>query len=160
MTCGAVLAVVSYGLLSTVSTITGLYLVWLLIGCSHAAVLYEPAFAAITQWFPEPRQRSAALLFVTSIAGFASTIFVPLTATLCLRLGWRTAVLILTGVLLAVSLPLHATLPRPTVRFAPALADARRSPTLSPHRVLLALLATVFTLYVTVHGANSSRIAS
>src|SRR5207247_4120729 len=114
---------------------------------SHAAVLYEPAFAAVTQWFPEPRQRSAALLFVTSIAGFASTIFVPLNATLCLRLGWRTAVLILTGVLLAVPLPLHATLPRPTILLSPAPAAARRSPALSQHRRLLALLATVFTLY-------------
>ena len=147
MTWGAVLAVVSYGLLSTVSTTTGLYLVWLLIGCSHAAVLYEPAFAAITQWFPDPRQRSTALLLVTSIAGFASTIFVPLTATLCIRLGWRTTVLILTGVLFAVSLPLHATLPRPTVPLSPTLADARCSPELSARRVLLALLATVFTLY-------------
>ena len=145
MTLGALLGIVSYGLLATITNLTALYLVWALIGLSHAAVLYEPAFAAITQWFPNPRQRSTALLLLTSFAGFASTIFVPLEAALCTHYGWRTAVLILTGILLVIVLPLHATLPSISMHPSdPSEEAAQSSP--SQQRVLLIVLAIVLTL--------------
>jgi predicted MFS family arabinose efflux permease len=145
MTLGALLGIVSYGLLATVTNLTTLYLVWALIGVSHAAVLYEPAFAAITQWFPNPHQRSNALLLLTSFAGFASTIFVPLEAVLCTHFGWRTTVLILTGILTAIVLPLHATLPAIS---QPSSDPLENIPPSSPsqQRTLLSVLAVVLTL--------------
>lgn len=145
MTLGALLGIVSYGLLATVTNLTVLYLVWALIGISHAAVLYEPAFAAITQWFPNPRQRSTALLLLTSFAGFASTIFVPLEAALCTHYGWRTAVLILTGILVVIVLPLHATLPSIPMHSSSATEEAPQ-PSPSQQRGLLSVLAIVLTL--------------
>ena len=145
MTLGALLGIVSYGLLAIVTNLTALYLVWAFIGVSHAAILYEPAFAAITQWFPNPRQRSSALLLLTSFAGFASTIFVPITAALCTDFGWRTTVLVLTGMLLVIVLPLHATLPSlPLSIFAPLEKASQPSP--SQQRMLLSVLAIVLTL--------------
>jgi predicted MFS family arabinose efflux permease len=145
MTLGALLGVVSFGLLATVTNLTALYLVWALIGISHAAVLYEPAFAAITQWFPNPRQRSTALLLLTSLAGFASTIFVPLEAALCTHFGWRLTVLVLTGILVVIVLPLHATLPLIPIHLSQEREEVPQS-SLSQRRMLLAVLAIVLTL--------------
>ena len=56
-------------------------------GIAMATTLYEPAFAAIVQWFPTGRDR--ALLTVTIAAGFASTIFMPIEAWLLDAVGWR-----------------------------------------------------------------------
>jgi MFS family permease len=56
------------------------YLVWVGLGLSMAATLYEPAFAVLAKWFE--RDRARALLLVTLAGGLASTIFLPLSAWL------------------------------------------------------------------------------
>src|SRR5881409_2709242 len=88
MTAGSILATALVVLWALSRSLTGLYGVWILMGFAMAAVLYEPAFAAIVGWFPA-RHRDRALLAVTIVAGFASTIFMPIEAWLLLRLGWR-----------------------------------------------------------------------
>ena len=81
------------------------YLIWVCIGTSMAGVLYEPAFAVITAVFgPDARRGITAL---TLVAGFASTIFMPLTQLLIGALGWRHTLLVLGVLNLAVCLPLH-----------------------------------------------------
>ncbi|MFC7718226.1 MFS transporter [Nonomuraea recticatena] len=83
-----------------------MYLVLAVVGLSSAMVLYEAAFAVVVAWHPV-ESRARALLAVTIVAGFASSIFLPLTGLLVDRYGWRTALVVL-GVgygLLAV--PLH-----------------------------------------------------
>jgi predicted MFS family arabinose efflux permease len=62
-------------------------LIWVGIGVMMSWTLYEPAFATITRWFAHDRSRP--LLVVTICAGFASTIFLPLTTWLAMRYGWR-----------------------------------------------------------------------
>jgi MFS family permease len=79
---------------------------WLLAGTAQAAVLYQPAFTVISRWYGRSRVRPLTIL--TLVAGFASTIFAPLTAALCSLVGWRSAFLILAGVLVLISVPLHA----------------------------------------------------
>jgi hypothetical protein len=82
------------------------YLIWVLIGVTMAGVLYEPAFAVITAVFgPDARRGITAL---TLVAGFASTVFMPLTQLLIGAIGWRQTLLVLGGLNLAVCLPLHA----------------------------------------------------
>ena len=94
-------------------------------GIAMATTLYEPAFAAIVQWFPTGRDR--ALLTVTIAAGFASTIFMPIEAWLLVSVGWRQALAILAGVLAVTTIPLHAFLLRPPA--APrGVARARARP--------------------------------
>ena len=79
---------------------------WLLAGTAQAAVLYQPAFTVISRWYGPARVRP--LTSLTLVAGFASTIFAPLTAALCDALGWRGAFLVLAGLLAVVTVPLHA----------------------------------------------------
>lgn len=91
---------------SGVTGLAALYVIWAGIGLCMAAVLYEPAFTVVTKWFPAQRRR--ALTAITLAAGFASTIFSPLTAWLVSLAGWRGALAILAGVLAAITVPLHA----------------------------------------------------
>ncbi|CAI3799923.1 MFS transporter [Pseudarthrobacter sp. MM222] len=95
--------------LATVSAAPNLPLfaaAWLLAGTAQAAVLYQPAFTVISRWYGPDRVRPLTVL--TLVAGFASTIFAPLTAALCAGLGWRGAFLLLAAVLASVTIPLHA----------------------------------------------------
>lgn len=78
---------------------------WLLAGVAMACVLYPPAFAALTGWY-DPN-RVAALTTLTLVAGFASTIFATLTATLADHLTWRSTYLVLAGLLTATTIPVH-----------------------------------------------------
>lgn len=108
---------------SRVSSLAVLYVVWAGIGLCMAAVLYEPAFTVVTKWFRERRRR--ALTAITLAAGFASTIFSPLTAWLVQRADWRGALAILAGVLAAITVPLHVL----GLRRPPAAArDDRHDP--------------------------------
>lgn len=82
---------------SQVRSVGELYSVFALLGLVSAAVLYEPAFAVAVRWFH--RRRADALLRITLVAGFASTISLPATAALEDALGWRHALWVLAGVL-------------------------------------------------------------
>jgi MFS family permease len=106
MTAGSIAAVLLVVAWSRVHTVAGLYLVFIGIGLVSAAVLYEPAFAVVVRWFAV--QRSRALLAVTVVAGFASTIFLPLSDALITTLGWRHALLLLAGILAMITVLPHA----------------------------------------------------
>jgi len=81
-------------------------LTWVPIGLAMATTLYEPAFLVLRQAFGEGYQKP--ILNVTLIAGFASTIFVPLAQWLVLHLGWRPTLLAFAALNLLVCAPLHA----------------------------------------------------
>ena len=106
MTLGSCLGTALVFCWSRVETLAGLYLVWGLMGLAMAATLYEPAFAAVVQWFATGRDR--ALLTLTLVAGLASTIFMPLANWLLERLGWRPALLALAAILAVTTIPIHA----------------------------------------------------
>ncbi|HVJ91706.1 MAG TPA: MFS transporter, partial [Labilithrix sp.] len=144
MTVGALLGVAAFASLGAVDTIVGFYIAWAAIGVSHAGVLYEPAFAAIAKWFPSPGPRAGALLAVTTVAGFASTIFVPMTASLHEHLGRQRTVLVLAALVGITALPLNAALPRHrTSTTVPSRRRGGMAATPSPH---LASLTVVFSL--------------
>ena len=93
-------------------------------------VLYEPAFALVVRHIT-PSARATALLSITIVAGFASSIFFPLTGFLVEPLGWRGALLLLGGLYAASTIPLHAmALPRGAT---PAIVD-RSAPGIIPPR--------------------------
>ena len=106
MTAGSIAATLLVLAWSRVHTVAGLYLVFVGIGLVSAAVLYEPAFAVVVRWFAAGRGR--ALLAVTVVAGFASTIFLPLSDALIASLGWRNALLVLAGLLAVTTVLPHA----------------------------------------------------
>jgi MFS family permease len=108
---GAVLGALSFGALAFVHDARVLVVAFVVLGAAHASSLYEPAFRAIVDWVEDERARSRAMLLLTSIAGFASTAFLPLAAWCVERFGWRAAVLLLTGAFSAIVIPLRLAMP-------------------------------------------------
>jgi MFS family permease len=106
MSAGSVLGVAAVIAWSQVQHLWQLYAVFAVIGVAAAASLYEAAFPVIIA-ATGPAHRDRALLAVTVVAGFASSIFFPLTGWLLDHLGWRTALLVLAGLLAATAVPGH-----------------------------------------------------
>lgn len=78
---------------------------WLFAGIAMGAVLYPPAFAALTRWYGA--QRVKALTMLTLAGGLASTVFAPLTALLSAHLSWRHTYLALAIILAVITIPAH-----------------------------------------------------
>jgi MFS family permease len=107
MTTGSAAGTVLLALLSTVHSLVALYTVWIGIGLASAMCLYEAL-----------QRLGSALLAVTVIAGFASSIFLPLTGALIHAYGWRTGVLVLAALHGVLTIPLHAVVLRRPERSA------------------------------------------
>lgn len=78
---------------------------WILLGLAMSGALYDPAFAAITAAFGSEYRRG--ITFLTLVAGFASTLFIPLAQLAVGQLGWRSALIVLGSSQVIVGLPLH-----------------------------------------------------
>jgi MFS family permease len=90
--------------LSFVTELSEFYLVWALIGVTMAGCLYEPCFALITH--ARGANAKPAIIMVTLVAGFASTISFPSAHALSEAFGWRVAVQIFAVVLILAAAPL------------------------------------------------------
>jgi predicted MFS family arabinose efflux permease len=106
MTAGSVLGVAGVLAIAAAPSLPVFFAAWVLAGLAQSAVLYQPAFTALTGWYGPDRVR--ALTTVTLAAGFASTVFAPLTATLLDHLTWRGTYVVLAAILAVVTIPLHA----------------------------------------------------
>ncbi len=105
MTAGSVLAVPALVAVATAQNLAWFLVAWLLAGVAMGALLYPPAFAALTRWHGPDRIR--ALTILTLAAGLASTVFAPLTAALVAVLDWRTTYLVLACILAVTTIPAH-----------------------------------------------------
>lgn len=106
-------------------------------------VLYATAFVAIVQIGPIGAQRS--ITHLTLIAGFASTLFWPLSSFLHDHLDWREVYLVFAAANLLVCLPIHAWLATLAARRAApsaerAVAEAPVTPPHAPARIRLVFL--------------------
>lgn len=108
MTAGSLAVAVLLFALSRVESAPALYLIYAGLGAAMACTLYEPAFVVLTHAFRANPRR--AITLVTLFGGLAGTIFWPLTQALIGWLGWRDTLLVLAGINLLVSVPLHAFL--------------------------------------------------
>jgi cyanate permease len=106
MTLGSIGGTILLLAWARVDALPGFYLLWLLMGLVLAATLYEPAFTVVATWFHHLRSR--ALLLLTFVAGFASTIFLPVATALIEHLGWRQALVALAAFLAVTTIPAHA----------------------------------------------------
>ncbi|MEU8815276.1 MFS transporter [Actinoplanes sp. NPDC048796] len=153
MTAGSTAGTLLLAAWSQVDGLWQLYAVQIGIGIASAACLYEAAFAVIIAWHT-PEKRSMALLALTVVAGFASSIFLPLTGWLVNQYGWRAALLILAAVQALLTIPAHATVLRP----APGRpADARHRP-LRLKAVLADRPFWLLTLGFTAHSAAVATV--
>jgi MFS family permease len=123
MTAGSVLGAASVAGIAAAPSYWWFLAAWLAAGVASAGLFYPPAFAALTVWYG-PR-RVQALTALTLAAGFASTIFAPLTSALAGQLSWREVYLVLAAVLAAVTVPAHALALRPPWPLQPPPATAR-----------------------------------
>lgn len=89
----------------------------ILMEVASTLVLYAAAFAVLVQLAGSRAQ--ASITHLTLIAGFASTLFWPLTALLDAQLGWRATYLVFAAMNIIVCLPLHLWL----ARLSPALFE-------------------------------------
>jgi predicted MFS family arabinose efflux permease len=156
MTSGSLLASLAVLGWSQVQNTFQLYGVFVAIGIASAMVLYPPAFAVVVA-VATPARRTNAILTITLFAGFASSIFIPLTGYLAHAHGWRTTLVILAAILAATTVPLHLFAVRRTQQQPqPQTSDKRTG---SPRRVLrdaaFWLLAGAFV----VHQAALAVIA-
>ncbi|GAB3259494.1 MFS transporter [Arthrobacter pigmenti] len=105
MSAGSLLAGPALLIIATAPHAAIFALGWLVAGVAMGAVLYPPAFTALTRWWGN--ERGKALTMLTLAGGLASTVFAPLTALLTTYLDWRQTYLVLAIVLLLVTVPGH-----------------------------------------------------
>lgn len=106
MTGGSVLAAILLGLWSQTASYPAFMLIWFGLGAAMSAVLYEPAFAVLAGHLGLMTRRGITVM--TLVAGFASTIFIPLTHLLIEAYGWRGALLVLAALNLGLCAVLEA----------------------------------------------------
>ncbi len=127
MTLGSVLGVVLVLGWSTVESLPAFYLLQAGIGLAMSMTFYDVAFTVVAVWFR--RQRTQAMLLVTTLAGFSSTIFIPLATVLVQTAGWRDGLRWL-ALILALTIPLHGLVLRhrpavePQIEHGPLAAPA------------------------------------
>ncbi|RUZ70659.1 MFS transporter [Mesorhizobium sp. M7A.F.Ca.US.006.01.1.1] len=125
MTVGSVAAAVALALCAVAPGRVSFVLALLAMELASSFVLYSAAFVAIVQiGVPRP-QRS--ITHLTLIAGFASTLFWPLTSALHAHLTWREVYLMFAALNLGLCLPIHAWLMRLSRRHATAASQERGS---------------------------------
>lgn len=130
-----------------------------LIGLQMAAVLvlYEAAFTALVQGGGVAARTR--IVHLTLIAGFASTLFWPLTGWLGAAFGWRGAFGVFAALNIAVALPLHLLLARAGRAVARQAAGAATAPmpdaapSVRPDRRLMLLVTVGFALATVVMSA-------
>nr|WP_249643914.1 MFS transporter [Nocardia sputi] len=105
MAAGSVLGVSALVAIAAAPNLAVFYLGWLAAGVAMGAVLYPPAFAALTRWWGP--QSVTALMILTLAGGLASTVFAPLTAALDAHTDWRATYLVLAVVLAVLTIPAH-----------------------------------------------------
>ena len=128
MTVGSIAGTALVVAWSQVDGLAAFYVLWAGIGLVMAAVLYEPAFTVVAKHFPAAGERRRAMTAMTLVAALASFIFLPLSQALIDAHGWRDALLVLAGILAAVTIPLHALALRPPTRDARTAAAERSTP--------------------------------
>jgi len=156
MTAGSVLAVPAVVAVACSPNLVWFLAAWLLVGVAMGAVLYPPAFAALTRWHGPDRVR--ALTVLTLAAGLASTVFAPLTAWLSTHLDWRDTYLVLAAILAVITIPGHwfglrlPWPPRPPVepRYAHVAEPGRVARSRSFRTLAVALSIAAFAAYAVV----------
>jgi len=106
MTAGSLLAVAAVVGVAAAPSLVAFLVAWAMVGVAMSAVLYQPAFGALTRWHGPDRIK--ALTVLTLVGGLASTVFAPLTGLLVSHIDWRHTYLVLAAILAVITVPLHA----------------------------------------------------
>lgn len=140
---GCAVSAVGLALLAGAQGIVWWYAAWLVLGIGMSLGLYDVAFATVGCLLG--REATPVITGITLMAGFASTIFWPISAALEASIGWRGTLLCYAAVQLLVNLPMVVAFvpgggPRDT---GPAAAAG---PAPAGRRAALLCLGSYFTL--------------
>ena len=105
LTTGSVVAALALFWLARAASALEYYFAWCLGGVAMGLMLYDPAFATLSQHFGTSYRK--ALTALTLFGGFASTVFWPLAQQGLVHLGWRDTLAAFAVLELTVCLPLH-----------------------------------------------------
>ncbi len=105
MTAGSVAAALSLAACALAPERTSFFMALLALQVASGLVQYNAAFALLVQVAPNRAQRS--ITHLTLIAGFASTLFWPLTTLLHEHLSWRAVYFAFAAANLLICLPIH-----------------------------------------------------
>ena len=123
---GSVVIASSLALASRATSLIEFQLLFgLLVGAATAAI-FAPMMATVTGWFET--RRSLAVSLVSAGMGMAPMTMSPLVARLVSSYDWRTTMLILSGVVASIMIPVSLFVRRP-----PALAAAAAPGAAAPH---------------------------
>ena len=106
MTGGSAIGVVGVLLWSASTDLATLYTAFVLIGLGLAMSTYEAAFAVLVA-ATDAARRDTAIIVVSLVTGFATSLYYPLSGWLEAGLGWRTTLLVLAASLALIAVPLH-----------------------------------------------------
>ncbi len=102
LACGCLTGAVSLAALAAGPGLSAFFLVWALgIGTTMALTLYPVTFVVVTNWFDRRRGRAMALL--TTLGGLSSPLCIPLSGWLISTWSWRTALVVLAVIQLAMA---------------------------------------------------------
>jgi MFS family permease len=159
MTCGSLGGALGLVLITHAANPIAYYAVWMLLGVSMAASLYDAAFASLGRIFGMGARRPITAL--TLAGGFASTVSWPVTHLLIESIGWQGSYIVYAAVLALINAPLHAfLLPRQRVEAEPAAAG----PVAKPAKIVPAkgltfvLVASAFATYAFVPSGLSAHL--
>jgi MFS family permease len=105
MTAGSLVSSALLVAWSRVESYPAFVLIWIGLGATMSAILYEPGFAVLAYRLGALARRG--ITAMTLIGGLASTVFFPLSHVLIQALGWRGALLALAAINLLVSGSIH-----------------------------------------------------
>lgn len=153
MTGGSLLAAMLLALWSGTRSYSVFLVLWVGLGATLSAILYEPGFAVLTRRLGPLSRRG--ITAMTLVGGLASTVFIPLTHLLIEQTGWRRALLALAAFNGLCALIHALAIPRESghraIATPPLPQDgAARS---SPRRVLRQPAFWGFVITSILHGA-------
>jgi MFS family permease len=161
MTAGSLGGALGLVLLTLANHPVSYFAVWMLLGASLAASLYDAAFATLGRIFGTGAR--AAITALTLAGGFASTVSWPATYFLLKHFDWKGTYLFYAALLALVAAPLHAfVLPRMRAETSAKPVDgARPAPTTrAAEGTVFFLLVAAFASYAFIPSGLSAHLLS
>ncbi len=158
MTGGSVLAALLLVLWALTESYPVFVLIWIGMGAATSALFYEAGFAVLALNLGLQARRG--ITIVTLVAGFASTIFIPLLHVLIERFGWRDTILAMAVLNLGICAVLHASsIPAAPLRPRRAgVSSAVARPASNPRRVLAKPAFWLFVVTNVLQGIVSTGV--
>ncbi|WP_081928803.1 MFS transporter [Microvirga sp. BSC39] len=158
MTGGSVLAAFLLVLWAYTDSYPVFVLIWVGLGAATSALFYEAGFAVLALNLGLLARRG--ITIITLVAGFASTVFIPLLHMLIDRYGWRDTILVMAALNIGICAALHA-FGIPAAPAKPRHAGENRTsllPASNPRRVLAKPAFWLFVITSVLQGIISVGI--